>query len=129
MHEFSTMSSIVTTVLEEGKKHNATAITRVVLDVGELTFLGAEQLRFAFQVLSEGTLLDGAELVINRIPPQVTCSCGYKGAVEYEEKKDFHIRFPLLRCPECSGSVNVQRGRECLIKHIEIERNDVPVER
>ena len=126
MHEFSTMSSIVTTVLEEGKKHNAMAITRVVLNIGELTFLGEEQLRFAFQVLSEDTLLDGAELVINRIPPQVTCSCGYEGDVEYEEKEDFHIRFPLLRCPKCGGSVHVQHGRECLIKHIEIERDDVP---
>ncbi|MGC9308536.1 MAG: hydrogenase/urease maturation nickel metallochaperone HypA, partial [Thermoplasmatota archaeon] len=104
----------------------ATAITRVVLDIGELTFLGEEQLRFAFHVLREDTLLGGAELVINRIPPQVTCSCGYEGAVEYEEKEDFHIRFPLLRCPECGGSVHVQRGRECLIKHIEIERDDVP---
>jgi hydrogenase nickel incorporation protein HypA/HybF len=126
MHEFSTMSSIVATVIEEGKKHNATAITRVVLDIGELTFLGEEQLRFAFQVLSEDTLLDGAELVINRIPPQVTCSCGYAGNVKYEEKRDFHIRFPLLCCPECNGSVTVQHGRECLIKHIEIERDHVP---
>ncbi len=128
MHEFSTMSSIVATVLEEGKKHGASAITRVVLDIGELTFLGEEQLRFAFKVLREGTLLDGADLVINRVAPQVACSCGYTGDVGYEEKKEFHIRFPVLRCPECGGPVDVRQGRECLIKHIEIERDDVPAE-
>ncbi|MFO8132543.1 MAG: hydrogenase maturation nickel metallochaperone HypA [Thermoplasmatota archaeon] len=128
MHEFSTMSSIVASVLEEGEKHDATAVTRVVLDIGELTFLGEEQLRFAFQVLSEGTLLEGAELVVNRVAPEVRCDCGYTGDVEYDEKKEFHVRFPLLRCPECGGSVEVRRGRECLIKHIEIERDDVSAE-
>lgn len=128
MHEFSTMSSIVATVLEEGKKHHATVITQVMLHIGELTFLGEEQLRFAFQVLSEDTLLEGADLVINRIAPEVRCSCGYAGDVEYEEKKDFHVRFPLLRCPECGGRVTIKRGRECLIKHIEIERDDVSAE-
>lgn len=128
MHEFSTMSSIVATVLEEGEKHHATAITKVVLNIGELTFLGEEQLRFAFQVLSQDTLLDGAELVINHVAPEVRCSCGYAGDVEYEEKKDFHVRFPRLHCPECGDRVDVQQGRECLIKHIEIERDDVSAE-
>lgn len=125
MHEFSTMSSIVATVLEEADKHDATAITRVVLEIGELTFLGEEQLRFAFQVLREDTLLEEAELVVNHIPPEVRCSCGYSGVVDYEEKQDFHIRFPLLRCPKCGGAVDIKQGRECLIKHIEIERDDV----
>ncbi len=129
MHEFSTMSGIVNAVREEGKKHNADAITKVVLEIGELTFLGEEQLRFAFDVLTKDTEMEGAELVIEKVEPKVVCPvCGYEGNVEYDEKEEFHIQFPILKCPVCGSDVGITSGRECLIKNIEIEVEDVPPE-
>ncbi len=126
MHEFSTMSGIVNAVKEEGRRYGADAITKVVLEIGELTFLGEEQLRFAFDVLTRDTEMEGAELVIEKVEPKVRCICGYEGAVEYDEKEEFHIQFPILRCPVCGSDVEITSGRECLIKNIEIEVEDVP---
>jgi hydrogenase nickel incorporation protein HypA/HybF len=126
MHEFSTMSGIVNAVRGEGRRHNAKAIIKVTLEIGELTFLGEEQLKFAFGVLTEGTEMEGAELLIKKVEPSVKCSCGYEGAVEYAEKEEFHIQFPILRCPVCGSDVEIMSGRECLIKNVEVEVEDVP---
>jgi len=128
MHEFSTMTGIVNAVREVGKKHNASAVTKVILEIGELTFLGEEQLRFAFDVLTKNTEVDGAELVIEKVRPKVRCLCGYEGDVEYDEKEEFHIQFPILKCPVCGSDVEITSGRECLIRNIEIEVENVPSE-
>ena len=50
MHEFSMTSQIVNCVLEEAKKHNARRVSEVHLVVGKLTFLGLEQVRFAYEM-------------------------------------------------------------------------------
>ncbi|MEA2054435.1 MAG: hydrogenase maturation nickel metallochaperone HypA [Candidatus Thermoplasmatota archaeon] len=125
MHEFSTMANIVGAVMEEGRKHNASRITKVLLEIGELTFLGEEQLRFAFGVLTKDTEMEGAELIIGKVKPKVRCQCGYEGDASYAEKEEFHIQFPILRCPECGDTVEIINGRECLIKNVEIEIEDV----
>lgn len=125
MHEFSTMTQIVNAILEEGKKHHANKITRVILEIGELTFLGEEQLRFAFGLLTEGTILEGAELEIEKKEIEVRCSCGYEGKVDYEEKEEFHFLIPLLRCPKCNEEVEIVKGRECIIKSVQMEIEDV----
>jgi hydrogenase nickel incorporation protein HypA/HybF len=126
MHEFSTMSQIVRTVLDEAARHRAQTITRVVLELGELTFLGEEQLRFAFEVLSKGTILEGASLVLETKAVKVQCPCGYTGTVNYEEREEFHLTIPLLKCPRCSEEVRIIQGRECIIKNLTMEVDDVP---
>ncbi len=125
MHEFSTMTQIVNAILEEAKKHHAQKITKVVLEIGELTFLGEEQLRFAFDVLTKDTILEGAHLEIKKKGVEVRCHCGYEGGIEYEEKEEFHLLTPILRCPRCNEEVRIVRGRECIIKNIQMEIEDV----
>jgi len=129
MHEFATMQQIVYAILEEAKKHNAKEISKVILQVGELTFLGEEQLKFAFDILKEGTIMENAELFIEKIKAEVKCECGYSGGIEYGLKEEFHIAFPILKCPLCGKEVEIIRGRECLIKSVEMEIEDVAVER
>ena len=115
------MQSIIEAVIAEGKKHSAKEINKVFLEIGELTFLEEEQLRFAFDILKEGTILEKAELIIKKIETKVKCQCGYEGKIEYGLKDDFHIMFPILRCPKCGGNVEILKGRECLIKKVEME--------
>ena len=129
MHEFSTMSQIASAILEEGRKHNASYITKVILEIGELTFLGEEQLRFAFDLLKKGTMLEKAELEIQKKGIKVRCSCGYEGGIEYEEKEEFHFLIPLLRCPRCNKEVEIIEGRECIVKSVQMEIEDVPTAR
>ena len=127
MHEFSTMQQIVDAVLKEAHKYTTNDIKKLTLQIGELTFLGAEQLNFAFNVLKEDTLLNSAKLVIETIKAKVSCECGYVGTVDYGMKEAFHMSYPLLKCPRCDANVEILQGRECLIKSFEMEIEDVPI--
>lgn len=129
MHEFSTMQEIVNAILDEAKKHNASEISKVILEIGELTFLGEEQLKFAFDILKEGTIMENADIVIKKVRAKIKCRCGYEGNVKYGLKEEFHIIFPILKCPLCGEDVEIVRGRECFIKSVEMEIPDVAVER
>jgi len=130
MHEFSTMQGIVNAILEEAKKYNAVEITKVEIEIGELTFLGEEQMKFAFDILKEGTIMEEAEISIEKIRARVRCrTCGYEGGVKYGMKEEFHLSFPLLKCPQCGGEVDIVRGRECTIKNVEMEIENDAVER
>jgi len=122
MHEFSTMQQIVEAVLSEAHKYNPEKIICVNLKIGELTFLGIEQLRFAFQVLSRGTLLENAELKIENVKPQIRCTtCKYSGYADYDEKPDLHFMIPLLKCPRCGKDIEIVKGRECTVTNIQME--------
>jgi hydrogenase nickel incorporation protein HypA/HybF len=122
MHEFSTMQQIVTAILQEAQRRRATDIGRVKVEIGELTFLGTEQLTFAFSILKENTLLANATLDIKVTPAAVQCkTCDYTGGIEHGFKDEFHLSFPLLKCPLCGGDVDVIAGKECLIKSVELE--------
>jgi len=124
MHEFSTMQHIVEVILSEAHKHNPEKITRVNLEIGELTFLGIEQLQFAFQVLRRGTLLENAELKIDTVKPLIRCTtCGYSGDTEYDERPELHFMIPLLKCPRCGKDIEIVKGRECVVTSIQMEVN------
>lgn len=129
MHEFSTMQEIVNAIMEEAKKHNAIEISRVIIEIGELTFLGEEQLKFAFDILKEGTIMENADIVIKKVRAKIKCKCGYEGKAKYGLKDEFHIIFPILKCPKCGGDIEIVKGRECFIKSVEMEIPDVAVKR
>lgn len=119
MHEFSIMSQIVKAVIEEATMNKMKTITKVRLQVGELTFLGEEQLKFCYDVLSKDNILSDSELIIEKVEPEVKChTCGFSGALEYMEKDEFHFRMPKFSCPKCDGKVDITKGKECVILDI-----------
>ncbi len=121
MHEFSMTTQIVENVLQEAQKHNAKKVTEVHLIIGELTFLGAEQVRFSYDILVEGTIMEGSKLYIKEKNGVVKCSsCDYEGAFMYEDNPTLHAPIPTLSCPKCGGIVSVVGGRECTIKSIKL---------
>ncbi len=124
MHEFSVMSQIVDNILEEGRKRDAKRIEQVDLEIGEYTMLGQEQMRFAFDILSKETMLQGAVLNITSRPGKVRCSCGYEGPLSASEDSP-HRSIPILECPKCGGAAKIFEGRECLIRNIRMVVPDV----
>ena len=73
MHELSMANSMVEAILDTAKKNNAIKITEAILEVGELTMLNPEQLRFMMDILREDTIFEDAEIIINMIPIEVEC--------------------------------------------------------
>ncbi|MEW6070469.1 MAG: hydrogenase maturation nickel metallochaperone HypA, partial [Candidatus Thermoplasmatota archaeon] len=82
MHEFSTMCQIVDALLKELKDRDVKSVAEVWLEIGELTFLGTEQLKFAYGALTDNNILKGSKLVIKKVKPLVKCKrCKYKGKI------------------------------------------------
>ncbi len=126
MHELSIVRGIVDALLlelerlekEEGKVIER--VNEVILEIGELTFLGKDQLAFCYNVMVEKNQLKGSKLTINTVPAKVLCKeCGYSGPVEYFS--EFHLVTPILSCPTCNKTVEILKGRESSIKSVNLE--------
>lgn len=123
MHEVSVVTGIVDAVIAELSKYRLERVNSVTVLIGDLTNLGEEQMTFAYEIVTRGTVLEGSELVIERIPVEVACaSCGYTGPVRMLTDPDYESHsIPVLSCPECGGSIKVVRGMECAVKCMDIE--------
>lgn len=123
MHELSMADAIVKTAIEVAEKNDAQQITEVTIEIGELTLLNPEQLKFMVGVLSEDTILEEAEIIIEAIPIEIKCkSCDFEGPVPSDELDHF---VPIVNCPECEGqNIEIIKGRECNVKTIKIEKED-----
>jgi hydrogenase nickel incorporation protein HypA/HybF len=113
------MSEVMEALKEESQKHNFKVVKDVVLEVGVLTFLAHEQLRFSFQVISKGTIFEGSELTIENRPAMVRCdSCGYEGEGGFQDDPEFHRVLPTFSCPKCGEPATVASGNECIIRRV-----------
>ena len=124
MHEFSVMSQIISTVIDEAKSRNASRIEKVTLELGEFTMLGHDQLRFAFDILSKDTMLERAVLDLRTVKGEVECSCGFKGEASPSTGAP-HQLAASFECPRCGELAKVTGGRDCLIRDISMVVPDV----
>ena len=88
-------------------------VSRVEVRVGHLRQVVPDSLRFAFELITAGTVLEGAELALEEVPARVRCiAC--EAETELEE-------FPA-HCGECGGlDVEVTAGEELLVDSIDVE--------
>lgn len=121
MHEGTVTSQIVENVLREAQKRNAKRVLEVQIEIGKLTFLNPEQVRFWYETLIKDTILNGSKLVIEEKEGVVRCpECGYKGGFDYVDDPAFHTLTPTLNCPKCGGIVEIVGGRDCFIKRVKM---------
>ena len=114
MHEFSIIESVIDQVAEEVQRAGSGGrVRQVCLAIGRLSGVHVESLRFAFEALSPGTLVDGAELFVRQTRANGHChDCGAKF-----ETDDFFVP-----CNECSGSnVRIEGGRDMVLESIELD--------
>lgn len=88
------------------------AVTSVTMEIGELSGVVPEAVEFCFEACSKGTLLDGARLVIDRIPAAARCpACG----------ETFSIHTYYDPCPACgSYAVIITAGEELRVRELEV---------
>lgn len=123
MHEFSRTSQIVEAVLSEAEKQGAAEVVDVEVEIGDLTFLGLEQVRFAYKILTDKTIAKNSKLTIKRVRGRGKCgSCAYDGPLSYLDDPQFHISVPTFNCPRCGNPLSISAGRECIIKRIRIRK-------
>ena len=118
-------TQIVETVLEEAKRHGAKKVTEVHVVIGKMTFLGTEQVRFSYKILTEDTIMKGSKLIIEEKDGVIECgSCGYKGKIPLKDDHAYHIPVPTLQCPECGKAAKIVEGKECTIKSIRMVKEE-----
>ena len=112
MHELS----IAEAVVEIASRHAAgRTVHTVELRVGHLRQVVPAALQFAFQLLSDGTVLGGAELVIEEVPARGICrQCRTETTMS---------QFPL-QCTSCGGlDLEIVAGEELLVDALECEES------
>jgi hydrogenase nickel incorporation protein HypA/HybF len=110
VHELSLAESVV----RIAEAHAAgRPVARVELKVGHLRQVVPDALAFAFQLVAEGTAVEGAELVMEEVPAAGRCrACGTESELD---------GFPL-QCPACLGlDLELLRGEELLVDALELE--------
>jgi hydrogenase nickel incorporation protein HypA/HybF len=123
MHEVSVVATLVDAVIKELQKYKVTKVNSVTVIIGDLTNLGEEQMKFAYEIVTRDTILDGSEFIIEHEPIELRCkSCKFEGPAKILKDPDFDTHsIPVLACPECGGAVDVIKGQSCVVKCMDIE--------
>jgi hydrogenase nickel incorporation protein HypA/HybF len=103
MHELSITQSVVDAVCERAAGRR---VQTVNVRVGLLTAVVAESMRFCFDLITEGTVAEGALLEIDQPPGSGHC----RGC-----DTEFTLTDLVLLCPCGSADVDITSGRELQI--------------
>ena len=108
MHELAIAEGVVGTVTQ---RLPGARVTSVHLEIGALSGVVADSIRFCFDLATEGTGLEGATLDITEPPARCRCrSCG----------TEFQPDPPIMLCPCGSADVAVLGGEELRILSVQV---------
>lgn len=112
MHEVGLMESVLQLACDRAQQNGATKIHRIGLQVGTVSGVVPEALRFAFDACTQGTLAEGATLDIESLP--ALCHCP-QCHIEFEPTDWVYV------CPQCDRpSSDIRQGHELLLTTLEI---------
>ena len=109
MHELGITQNIVAIAAEYASGH---PVKRITLEIGKLTAIMPDAIRFCFDVCCQGTILDGARLEIIEPPGLARCQrCSAMVPLE--------LPFGVCECG-CQ-ELQIVQGEELSIKELETE--------
>lgn len=112
MHELALMEEVRTLITEHATTHGFRKVQAVVLEIGKLSGVEAEAMRFCFEPVMAGSIAEGARLEILETPGQGNCVCGWQGPVA--------ARFEP--CPACgSFGLAITQGAEMRVKSLDVD--------
>ncbi len=116
MHELPVTEGLLKLALEYGQKADAARITDLHLVIGDLSSIVDDSVQFYWDIISKGTIAEGATLHFERVRTRMYC---FACAEEYIPQSG------TLTCPTCgSAQVKVAGGDEFRLESIEVERED-----
>jgi hydrogenase nickel incorporation protein HypA/HybF len=114
LHELAIADSVVQIASHHA---NGRQVTKVYLKVGHLRQVVPSALSFSFELVAQGTAVEGAKLEMEEIPATGKCrACGAESQVE---------RFPL-QCATCEGfDLEIVAGEELYVESLEMEDQEL----
>jgi hydrogenase nickel incorporation protein HypA/HybF len=118
LHELALAGAVVSIAEEHARGRR---VARVELEIGGLRQVVVDALAFSFELVAQGTLVEGAELVVEEIPIVIACdACGAETRVE---------TLPFA-CGRCGGlDVQVRSGEEFQVVALELDEPRVAAAR
>ncbi len=113
MHELPVTESILDIALRHAEAAKAERITALHLVIGQLASIVDDSVQFYWDIISKGTIAEGATLDFRRLPTELLClQCEKRYAPGQAD----------LACPECgSVAVKVVTGEEFYLEAIDVE--------
>jgi len=113
MHELSLCEGVLQILEEHAVSRGFKQVKGVWLEIGALSGVDPEAMRFGFDAVMKGTLAEGAVLEIIDLPGTAWCmSCG----------KSVPVKARYDACPDCGGyQLQVTGGDEMRIKELEVD--------
>ncbi len=108
MHELAITQSVVDAVVA---KLDGAPVRTLTLEIGRLSGVVPDSVRFCFDLVAAGTSLEGAGLTI--VEPQGAGTCRTCG-------DDFTMEDAFPLCPCGSADVEVTAGRQLRIRSVEV---------
>ena len=108
MHELSISQGIVESVCEAVPDGQVLAVT---VEIGALSGVVADAVRFCFDACARGTRLEGARLEVIDVPGLGRCgSC----------QRELDMQELVTQCPCGNPFLEILRGRELRIRSVEV---------
>ncbi len=112
MHELSLCESLLDILKTEAETARFTRVKRITLEVGPLSSVEPEAMRFGFDVVMRGTLADGAKLDIVTPPAEARCLSCFELITVTDR---------FASCPKCGGTdLQISGGDSLRIKELEV---------
>jgi hydrogenase nickel incorporation protein HypA/HybF len=113
MHELAVTEDILRIVSEHAEGAGAEGVTDIHLVIGDMSSFVDDSIQFYFDLLSPGTVAEGAELHFHRVGIRFRCrECGH----------EFEPRGMDWSCPECGRmGGEVIAGKEFFVDSIEVQ--------
>ena len=112
MHELALAEGVLGICRDHAGRAGSDRVLSVRLEIGALSHVDPDALAFSFTAVARGTLAEGAELQIDRVPGRGWChDCGH--LVELSA-----LGAP---CPDCGGyKLQVSGGDDMRVKEMEV---------
>jgi hydrogenase nickel incorporation protein HypA/HybF len=113
MHELSLAEAMLDIIKQQAEQEGFSKVTKVVLEIGELSHVEADAMSFCFDAVIAGSLAQGASLEIAGIPAKGSClKC----------KKTSLMKNLYDPCEYCGEfGLELVAGDQLRIKHLEVE--------
>lgn len=109
----SLAEAILEIVREEMSKHSARTLRSVKVCAGKLSMVVPESLKFCFQILVDGTELQGAQLIVEEVPLSGHC----RDCLHHFSSDSY-----IFECPSCGGhSIEITEGQSLYVAEMEID--------